>query len=100
MNKPRIGRPPLAQGESKESRLIIRLKRSEEDEIEAAAQQAGRSKSEWCRDVLLNSAKGGGHQRRGKRTNKMVEARSEAHQQHEAEPQQPFNSETNEDFLD
>jgi hypothetical protein len=55
--KPKIGRPPLPEGDAKEGRLYCRLLESEVAEIEAAARKAGKSKSEWVRRVLLAAAK-------------------------------------------
>jgi predicted HicB family RNase H-like nuclease len=55
--KPKIGRPPLPDGASKEGRLYCRLLESEVAEIVAAARAAKKSKSEWIRDVLLAAAK-------------------------------------------
>ncbi len=55
--KPKRGRPPLAKGTAKEARLILRLRQSEEKEIEAAARRAKQKKSDWCRDTLLEAAK-------------------------------------------
>jgi hypothetical protein len=57
LKKPKIGRPPLPDGASKEGRLYCRLLESEVAEIVAAARAAKKSKSEWIRDVLLAAAK-------------------------------------------
>ena len=55
--KPKIGRPPLPEGASKEARLFCRLLQSEVEEIEKAAKAAQRTKSEWIRDTLLTAAR-------------------------------------------
>ena len=52
-----IGRPPLLQGDVKESRLYCRLLKSEELEIESAAKEAGKTKSEWIRQTLVDAAR-------------------------------------------
>lgn len=56
--KPKMGRPPLPEGASKEGRLYCRLLESEVAEIEAAARAAKKSKSEWIRETLLAAARG------------------------------------------
>lgn len=55
--KPTIGRPPLPEGAAKQGRLYCRLLESEEQEIEAAARRAKKSKSDWIRDTLLAAAR-------------------------------------------
>ncbi len=52
-----MGRPPLPEGAAKAGRLYCRLLESEVGEIEAAAQTAKKSKSDWIRDVLLAAAR-------------------------------------------
>jgi hypothetical protein len=55
--KKKIGRPPLPKGSSRGDRLYCRLLKSEVKEIELAAKKAGKNKSEWIREVLLNAAR-------------------------------------------
>jgi len=55
--KPKIGRPPLPEGEAKEGRLYCRLLEAEVAEIEAAARAAKKPKSAWIREVLLAAAR-------------------------------------------
>ncbi len=55
--KPKIGRPPLPEGSAKEGRLYCRLLPSEVAEIEAAAKESNKTKSEWIRDVLMAAAR-------------------------------------------
>ena len=55
--KPKLGRPPLPEGFSREARLFCRLLPSEVAEIEAAARTAKRPKSEWIRETLLAGAR-------------------------------------------
>lgn len=55
--KGKLGRPPLPKGASRGARLFCRLLPSEIAEIEAAAKNAKRSKSEWIRDTLLTAAR-------------------------------------------
>ena len=52
-----IGRPPLPEGNAKESRLYCRLLKSEELEIESAAKEAGKAKSDWIRHTLVQAAR-------------------------------------------
>jgi hypothetical protein len=51
-----IGRPPLPVGAGRESRLYCRILGSEDLKIQAAATLAGKSKSEWIRQTLLEAA--------------------------------------------
>jgi hypothetical protein len=55
--KPKLGRPRLPEGHSREARLFCRLLQSEVAEIEKATRAAKRSKSEWIREVLLAAAR-------------------------------------------
>jgi hypothetical protein len=55
--KPKLGRPPLPDGSSREARLFCRLLPSEVEEIESAAKTANKSKSEWIRQTLLAAAR-------------------------------------------
>jgi len=55
--KPKIGRPTLPEGASRQERLFCRLLASEVREIETAAEAANKSKSEWIRETLLASAR-------------------------------------------
>ena len=55
--KKTIGRPPLPEGDTKESRLYCRLLKSEELEIESAAKNAGKTKSDWIRLTLVDAAR-------------------------------------------
>jgi hypothetical protein len=55
--KPKMGRPPLPKGESREERLFCRFSLSEVAEIEAAARAAKKPKSEWIREALLTAAR-------------------------------------------
>ena len=55
--KKRLGRPPLPEGATREARLVCRLLDWEAEEIAAAALKAGKSKSEWIREVLLSAAR-------------------------------------------
>jgi hypothetical protein len=57
--KPKLGRPPLPKGASRGARLFCRLLPSEVAEIETAARNAGKSKSEWIRETLLAGARQG-----------------------------------------
>ncbi len=54
--KPKLGRPPLPKGVSRGERLFCRLLPSEVAEIEAAARNARKSKSDWIRETLLAAA--------------------------------------------
>ena len=63
--KPKLGRPPLPKGASRGERLFCRLLPSEVAEIEAAAQNAGKSKSEWIRETLLAGARQGRNRPQG-----------------------------------
>lgn len=58
--KAKIGRPPLPEGAAKEGRLYCRLMPSEVAEIEAAAKESKKTKSEWIRDVLMAAARSKG----------------------------------------
>jgi hypothetical protein len=55
--KAKRGRPRLPKGAAKESRLICRIQKSEEKEIELAARNAKMSKSDWMRETLLQAAR-------------------------------------------
>jgi hypothetical protein len=55
--KPRIGRPPLPRGVSREGRLYCRVLESEIEEIEAAALREKKKTSVWIREVLLAAAR-------------------------------------------
>jgi len=55
--KPRMGRPPLPKGSSREGRLYCRVLESEIEELENAARNAKKSKSEWIREALLAAAR-------------------------------------------
>jgi hypothetical protein len=56
--KTQVGRPKLPKGAVKETKLQVRLLRSEEKEIEAAAGRAGKTKSQLVRDILLDTVRG------------------------------------------
>jgi hypothetical protein len=49
--------PPLPKIAGRDRILIIRLLEAEEDQINAGAKAAGKSKSEWVRDVLMEAAR-------------------------------------------
>lgn len=51
------GRPKLADGKSKASRIFCRLSASEALEIKTAAEAAMKERSAWIRDVLLAAAR-------------------------------------------
>jgi hypothetical protein len=56
-NKAKLGRPPLPKGHSKKARLFCRLLAAEVREIETAARNDKKTKSEWIREVLLSAAR-------------------------------------------
>jgi len=56
-NKAKLGRPPFPKGHSKQARLFCRLLEAEVREIETAARNDKKTKSEWVRKVLLSAAR-------------------------------------------
>lgn len=52
----RVGRPKLTEGAARAAMFTLRLKPAERDAVEAAAQAAGLSASEWARKQLLAAA--------------------------------------------
>jgi hypothetical protein len=53
---PRIGRPPLPEGEGRRQVLIVRVSAEEKESIGDAATKAGATTSEWIRGTLLDAA--------------------------------------------
>ena len=98
-----IGRPKLPAGAAKETKLQVRLLRSEEEEIEAAAQKAGKTKSHWVRAILLDAARGRLTRRAKRASNPMVvEETLPEPSEDEQVPEQPFTWDLsgNQEFLD
>jgi len=56
VRKVRAGRPPKPEGEAKASTFSVRLTTEERARIDAAAERAGLTPSEWARQVLLANA--------------------------------------------
>lgn len=52
--KPKLGRPKLPKGETKEV-FSLRLTSQERESIEQAASKAGQKPTEWARNVMLNA---------------------------------------------
>lgn len=53
-DKPKMGRPPLPQGERMDKLLKVRLTASQRAELDRAA---GGDTATWAREVLLRAAK-------------------------------------------
>ena len=52
----RVGRPPLDAGEARDSTLSVRTSEADRARIDAAAERAGLTTSEWARRALLGAA--------------------------------------------
>jgi hypothetical protein len=101
------GRPKLPPGAGKETKLQVRLLRSEEEEIEAAADKAGKTKSQFVRDTLLEAVRGKAQKRPKKKgagslLTEIGTEPAERQERHEPpQPQQPLISEeSGQEFLD
>jgi len=57
MPKKKLGRPPLPKNASKQAWVVCRVLKSESKEIEDAARDTKKDKSEWIREVLLSAAR-------------------------------------------
>ncbi len=54
---PRLGRPPLPDGEARSVVFTLRLTDSERDAIVSAAARAGTPATRWARETILASAR-------------------------------------------
>jgi len=54
--KPRMGRPPLAEGTAREIVFTLRLTEAERDAIAAAAARQQKPVTQWARLLLLAAA--------------------------------------------
>jgi len=57
--KPRMGRPPVADADRRETVLRVLTTEDEHAELQRAAAAAGMSTSTWVRAVALERARGG-----------------------------------------
>ena len=101
------GRPKLPEGAGKETKLQVRLLRSEEEEIETAAAHAGKTKSQFVRETVLGAVRGRNQKRKRKKgtvsilTEIGVSPSDAPGQQAEPIAQQPLISEEKEqEFID
>ncbi len=53
--KPKLGRPALPEGDVKEV-FAIRISRADREALQAAADRAGKSLTQWARDALISVA--------------------------------------------
>jgi hypothetical protein len=58
-SKPRLGRPPVADADRRETLLRVLTTKGEHEELQRAAEAAGLSVSTWVRSVALERARAG-----------------------------------------
>jgi len=56
--KPKMGRPPLPKGQSKDFQIGVRFTRKEAEKIKKAISATGLSNANWARNALINAASG------------------------------------------
>ncbi len=56
-SKPRMGRPPVADADRRETLLRVLTTKGEHEELQRAASAAGLSVSTWVRSVALERAR-------------------------------------------
>jgi hypothetical protein len=107
MKPTKRGRPPLPEGLSKDSRLVLRITANEDAAIERAAIRAGKKKSDWAREALMDAATGKPQKRPAKKgtgsilTEIGVPSSERAEREDQPKPEHPLISPQNEpDFLD
>lgn len=57
--KPRMGRPPVADADRRETLVRVLTTEGEHEELQRAADAAGLSVSSWMRSVALEKARSG-----------------------------------------
>lgn len=54
---PRLGRPALPKEEVRKALIGVRVREDERDLVRKAAEAAGKSVSDWARDILVREAR-------------------------------------------
>jgi uncharacterized protein (DUF1778 family) len=54
---PRLGRPALPQEEVRKALIGVRVREDERDLVKKAADAAGKSVSDWAREILVREAR-------------------------------------------